>query len=191
MTRSEKTDKQATVAWLPLIEGKKVRLRPLTDADLLTRERWTADDELARLMGVDLSKEPPLGSAKEELRKHRDWLKARKQSGAMVYAIEATKRYIGDIDVSIARPEKKAELSIFIGDRTQWNKGYGSETVELVTSALFEAGLANKVDVGVPAINQRAYKFWQRLGFQPQPSQKAEPAHGVPLRDTKFLRLNK
>lgn len=175
----------------PKIPGKNVRLRPLSDADLPTREKWTADDELARLMGVNLAKEPIPGSAEEELQKHRDWLKSRQQAGAMVYAIEASGRYIGDIDVTIVHPEKKAELSLFIGDRTQWNKGYGTESAELVINTLFAAGLVNKVDVSVPEINNRAYKFWQKLGFQTQVKQDSEPAHGVPLRETKYLRLSK
>ncbi|MFQ6008323.1 MAG: GNAT family N-acetyltransferase [Candidatus Zixiibacteriota bacterium] len=147
------------------IFGDKVRLRPLADADLVTRARWTADDELAILIGVDIEKEPFI-SQEDELRGNREWLAQRRRAGDVVYAIEVEGRYIGDIDIIIIPQERKAELCLFIGDCSQWGKGYGTETVELVLDALFSGEPVDTIQVDVPATNDRAFRFWQKLGFK-------------------------
>ena len=134
------------------IFGDKVRLRPLADADLATRARWTADDELAILMGVDIEKEPFI-SREDELQGNREWLARRRRTGDAVYAIEVEGRYIGDIDIVIVPQERKAELCLFIGDRSQWGKGYGTETVELVLDASISGGICEPVVVPMMAMS--------------------------------------
>ena len=148
------------------IAGKLVRLRPIEHADLPTRAKWTADDDLARLMGVDVDAEPFI-SPDDELRGNHKWLDGRIRAGGIVLAIEAASRYIGDIDVTIIPRKRTAELSLFIGDRSQWGKGYGTETVELVLGELFAGGQIDAVEVEVPPANTRSLRFWQKLGFLP------------------------
>ena len=86
----------------------------------------------------------------------------------MLYAIEAGGHYIGDIDISIDRLKHNAVLSLFIGDRSQWGKGYGTETVELVLDALFSLeGVDAVYATTVQAVNERAHRFWQKMRFVP------------------------
>jgi RimJ/RimL family protein N-acetyltransferase len=145
--------------------GEKVRLRPLQEADLATRAKWTADEELALMMGVDISKEPFI-SPEAELKENREWLAERQEAGATVYAIEVGGRYIGDIDVTLVAGERRAQLTLFIGDRSEWSKGYGTETVQLVLDALFSDEPVDAVAVDVSGVNDRAYRFWEKLGFR-------------------------
>ncbi len=147
------------------IFGTQVRLRPLTDADLRRRAKWTGDKDLAVLMGVDI-KERPLASQHEQLDQNRKWLKLRQAKGDVLYAIEAEGKYIGDIDIVIIPKEHKAEITLFIGDRNEWGKGYGRETVKLVLDDLFSLESVDTVEIDVAAQNQRALRFWKKLGFQ-------------------------
>ncbi|MCD5384104.1 GNAT family N-acetyltransferase [candidate division WOR-3 bacterium] len=145
--------------------GEKVRLRPLREADLPSRAQWTADDELASLMGVDVQEEPFI-SPEHELQRNVEWLEGRHKAGATVYAIEGGGRYIGDIDITVIGKERKAQLTLFIGDRSQWRKGYGTETVRLVLESLVSDDIVDTVEVDVPAGNDRGLAFWGNLGFQ-------------------------
>lgn len=145
--------------------GNKVLLRPLTDADLPKRAVWTSDRELAALMGVDPDDEP-CASLEEEISGNRDWLAGRARAGAFVYAIVAGDAYIGDIDITVISAERKAELTLFIGSRAHWGKGYGTETVRLVTRELFDGAAVERIDVHVAPGNERAYRFSRKAGFE-------------------------
>ncbi len=147
------------------IFGTRVRLRPLTGADLGRRAKWTADEDLAILMGANVEKEL-LVSQDKQLDENRKWLKLRQAKGDVLYAIEAEGTYIGDIDIVIIPKERKAEITLFIGDRTQWGKGYGRETVTLVLNDLFSLETVDTVEIDVAAQNQRALRFWKKLGFR-------------------------
>ncbi len=150
------------------IEGKRVQLRPLTREDLPTRACWTADDELAHMMGVDTAAEPFV-SPEEELRGNHEWFAQRLRANALLYAIEVQGRYIGDIDLTIDPKAHEAVLSVFIGERSQWDKGYGTESLQLLLNSLASDGRARVVlATTVAKCNPRAHHFWQKLGFQPQ-----------------------
>ena len=147
------------------IAGEKVRLRFLRETDLEQRAVWTADDELAVLMGVNVEAEPFV-CQEQEVKGNHAWFEGRQRAGAVLYGIEADGRYIGDIDVTIDSKEQRAELSVFIGDRSQWGKGYGTEAVELVLNALRTSGGVCTVVIGVAHVNTRSHRFWQKLGFR-------------------------
>ncbi|HUW30287.1 MAG TPA: GNAT family protein [Planctomycetota bacterium] len=155
------------------LTGSKVRLRPLTHDDLPTRALWTADDERAVLMGVDVEAEPFV-SHEDELRGNHEWLDGRVRAGGIVLAIEAGGRYVGDIDITTIQRERRAELSLFIGDRSAWGKGYGTETVELVLGELFAGEDVDAVDIDVAPGNERSLRFWRKLGFEEIPANAEE-----------------
>lgn len=173
--------------WPTHLEGPRVKLVPLTDEHLAQRSQWTADDELARLMGVDVEAEP-VESPEAELENNRQWLAERLMSGACVYAITVDGRYIGDVDLAFMPLEMLVQFTLFMGDRASWSQGFGTETIERLLKMVFAwkpmtqnereaAGLAPLLDapefvrpetvvVDVPAGNERALRFWKKLGFE-------------------------
>ncbi len=147
------------------MSGDTVCLRPLSEQDLPRRAEWTSDAELIALMGADPNEEPP-GSPDEQLASGREWMRERLRDGDALYAIEVAGEYIGDIDVHFAPGEQKAELTVFIGDRSQWGKGYGAESVRLVLDELASEPGVDRVEVDVPPGNERGFTFWTGLGFE-------------------------
>lgn len=148
-----------------IIKGKKVILLPLQQSDLHIRAKWTADRELCSLMGVTDEKELQELSEDDELRNNCEWLEHRRQYGGMPYAVEVNGRYIGDIDFGIYPNQRKADLTVFLGDRREWGKGYGTEAIELFIEELFSDERIDFIEVDVAPQNNRALAFWHKLGF--------------------------
>ena len=80
--------------------------------------------------------------------------------------IEVDGRYVGDIDVEYFPEAHKVEITVFIGDRTERGKGYGSESVRLVLEELRSEPGVDDVEVDAAKGNDRALGFWKRLDFQ-------------------------
>jgi len=190
-------------AWPTHLDGNGIALTPLGNEHLEQRSKWTADDELARLMGVDVDAEP-VESLEAELENNQQWLLHRLYSGARVYAIGVEGQYVGDVDLSFMPMERLAQLSVFIGERDAWGKGYGTEAVERVLDMVFTwapptraereaAGENVKGDEGeffrpdavvvdVAAGNERAARFWEKLGFSEYDNDEA---------GTRYMRLDR
>lgn len=118
-------------------------------------------------------------SEEEEFEKNREWLERRRNSGVIPYAIEVEGRYIGDIDVGIYPNRRRADLTVFLGDRGEWGKGYGTEAVELVIGELLTDERVEVIEVDVVSHNHRALAFWKKLGFV---------EYAVDEQGTRFLR---
>jgi len=148
------------------LDGKRVVLRPIEERDLAKRAEWTRDPELMVLMaGPDAAAGFPKRSLEEEIESNRSWLAGRRKAGVTPYAVEADGRYTGDVDYDIFPGEGKAELTLFLGDREAWGKGYGTEAVNLIIEELFRDERVDGIEVDVVPGNARALRFWKKLGF--------------------------
>ncbi|MCZ4693317.1 N-acetyltransferase [Ancylomarina euxinus] len=68
----------------------------------------------------------------------------------------------------ISRLNKSGEYFIFIGDKSQWNKGIGCEVTRLVLKIAFcEKGL-NRLMLTVSEPNIGGLKAYQKAGFTPE-----------------------
>jgi RimJ/RimL family protein N-acetyltransferase len=147
-----------------ILHGDFVTLRPLTVNDMETRSRWTADAELSLLMGC-AAVEPNHRSFEEETRANREWLEQRHRAGAMPYAIEVDGRYVGDVDYGVYPEKGMADLTVLIGERADWGKGYGTQAVELIVAEFLSIPEIETIEVDVAPCNDRALRFWRRMGF--------------------------
>ncbi|NJN79315.1 MAG: GNAT family N-acetyltransferase [Anaerolineales bacterium] len=57
------------------------------------------------------------------------------------------------------------EVGIVIGDKTEWNKGYGAEAMMLLQRHGFETLNLNRVFLRVYADNIRAVRSYEKAGF--------------------------
>lgn len=62
-------------------------------------------------------------------------------------------------------PERAAELSILIGEKDAWSKGYGSEAIVLLLDWLFNDRGAHRVWLEVFPENARAQRAYEKVGF--------------------------
>ena len=63
-------------------------------------------------------------------------------------------------------------MSVVIGEKDMWGKGYGTETGHLLLQYAFNELGFHRVAVGAVAFNTRALRFWTKLGFQQEGVQR-------------------
>lgn len=60
---------------------------------------------------------------------------------------------------------RSAEVGIFIGDKKYWNKGYGSEAMQLILQFGFNRLNLNRIYLQVFETNPRAIRAYEKCGF--------------------------
>lgn len=145
------------------IYGERIRLRAVEREDVKSFMEWLNDPEVTFGLGMYL----PMSLADEE--KWFEGLANRKPSEKPL-AIELRDgdgwRLIGNSGLfdhdSVAH---SAELGIMIGDKSVWNQGIGTETMELLLRHGFETLNLNRIFLRVYADNPRAKRSYEKAGF--------------------------
>jgi RimJ/RimL family protein N-acetyltransferase len=149
-----------------MIYGKRIRLRAIEHSDLARYHEWLNDPDVAEGLWHYL----PLSMDDEEA-----WFEQMRQQDAeqRPLAIEVREegdwRLVGNVGLMDLRSaNRSAELGIFIGNKSLWDKGYGTEAVELMLRHAFDTLNLNRVFLRVFATNERARRCYQKVGFVPE-----------------------
>lgn len=146
-----------------LWEGKLVRLTGLTKEDAKEMARWRNDAGFLRLLDATAAR--PV--SEDQLSK---WIEdEQKNDRSYQFAIRRTAddALIGQIGLdSILWSHGVAWLSVEIGERANWGKGYGSEAMHLILNFAFRELNLHRVQLTVFAYNSRAVALYEKLGFQ-------------------------
>lgn len=142
-----------------ILEGDRVRLRPVQEGDLPSFVKWLADREVTRWLAA--IGDPP--TAEEE----QDWyFSMRENPDNVLWAIETLGRQLmGSVELRVTPRAERAELGIAIQDKSQWSKGYGTEAVRLVVAYAFDEMDLNRVELTCDETNERAIRCYEKCGF--------------------------
>jgi len=143
------------------LTGRRVYLRPFDRDDLPYIQKWSNDAEIRKLTG----EVAPMNRAKaEEFYKN---LRADKERIWFVIVLKKGNRVIGEAGLlRMFRPWRCTDITIIIGEKDAWGKGYGKEAGRLLLDHAFSRLGFHRISVGVVALNERALKFWEGLGFK-------------------------
>jgi len=172
-----------------MIYGEKVRLRADERSDIPLFVQWLNDPEVREHLSMYL----PVSLAGEEL-----WFeKALKHpADEQPLAIEVREalpaagiipadgkdgwKLIGNCGfMDIDRRVRSAEIGLFIGDKSSWGKGYGTEVMRLLLRHGFETLNLNRIFLRVDETNPRGVHVYEKVGFvQEGRSRQAVYLHG-------------
>jgi len=146
-----------------MIYGDRIRLRAPTRSDLPQFVEWLNDPEVSAglLMVLPLSFE-------DEEAWFENMIKSPAAQHPLVIEVHNADdwKMIGNcgfhmIDWRI----RSAEVGIFIGDKSYWNRGYGTEVMRLLLRHGFNTLNLNRIALEVFETNPRAIRAYEKAGF--------------------------
>lgn len=140
--------------------GEKCYLSPISLEDAEKYTEWVNDLEIGQFM--------LFSSLIFDLEKERNTLKHLMQN-AMVFAIveKDNNKVIGNCGFhNVSEVHRRADFGIFIGDKTYWNMGIGTEATALILDYAFNIMNLNNISLEVVEYNQRAIRCYEKVGFK-------------------------
>ena len=151
------------------LTGRRVYLRPFSRDDLQYIQKWSNDAELRKLTG----EVAPMSQAETE-----KWYKELlddKDRMWFVIVLKSGNRVIGEAGLlRMFRPWRSTDMTIIIGEKDAWGKGYGTDVGHLLLDYAFIRLGFHRVSIGVVGFNKRALRFWESLGFKKEGVERDE-----------------
>jgi len=143
----------------PIIEGERVRLAPMTKAQVENFVAWMADPEVTRWLGMTHAPTVEM--------EHEWYERVSKGEKDFVWGIFIGDKHIGSTGVhQIDWKNRNGITGNLIGDKTEWGKGYGSEVVALRTRFAFEELGLEKLKTEVIGTNIASRRALEKSGYK-------------------------
>jgi RimJ/RimL family protein N-acetyltransferase len=150
----------------PLI-GWRVCLRALRRGDLVHLRKWLEDAEIRGLIGEVSSMN------KEDSERFLEKVRGDAQRAWFMVVVKEDNRVIGEAGLlRMDRAWRTTDISVIVWEREEWDKGYGTEAVLLLLDHAFRHLGFHRAAVGVVGFNERALRFWEKVGFRKEGVQR-------------------
>ena len=141
--------------------GERIGIRPLQPGDAAALRRFMTDPEVAYLLFEELGGEPPSALLLGFL------IFFQSMGNSPDFGIiEKNGHLVGSVRLwRVSERNKSAMLTIFIGEKRVWNRGYGQDALRLVLRHAFGPMNLHRVELHVFDFNVRAIAAYERVGF--------------------------
>ena len=147
--------------------GKRVYLRALEKEDLIYIRKWSNDHEIRKLTGEVVS------MSQADADKFLERVYSDNTREWFVIVVKENDRVIGETGLLRMFPAwRTTDISIIIGEKDAWGKGYGTEAILLLLDYAFRCLNFHRVAIGVVAFNEKAIHFWEKVGFKKEGIQR-------------------
>jgi diamine N-acetyltransferase len=146
-----------------MLYGKRIRLRANERTDLPSFVKWLNDIDVRRFLSMTL----PISQATEE-HWFEDMLKRPPEEQSLGIEIKEGENWklIGNCGIfDIDWRTRSAEVGLFIGEKSCWNKGYGTEVMKLLLKHGFETLNLNRIFLHVDSENIAGIYAYEKAGF--------------------------
>lgn len=165
-----------------MIFGERIRFRAIERDDLPNFVKWINDPDVKQGIGIYL----PFSMADEQ-----EWFDKEQKRPAAEHNLaievkeltphgEETWKLIGTCGFfSYDQRNASAEFGIMLGEKSYWNKGYGTESVRLLVKHGFQTINLHRIYLRVLENNPRAIRAYEKAGFTHEGRQRqADFRHG-------------
>lgn len=146
-----------------MIYGERIRLRAMEREDLPRFTEWLNDPEVYAFLDMIY----PF-SLEEEQSWYENTLKLPPAEHPMVIEVKEGEgwRAVGNCQMGrINWRNRSSEIGLFIGDKDYWNKGYGTQVMQLMLRHGFDTLNLNRIFLRVYEANQRGVRVYEKVGF--------------------------
>ena len=145
----------------PFIVGDRIYLRPLEMEDIDSFILWLNDEEVRQY----LMRTSPLNRIRE--REFVERLYKNDREIVLGIVLKENDQLIGNIGMNgISISHRHAALGVFIGDKSCWSKGYGTEALKLTIGHGFNQLNLHRIYLTVLNSNGRAIRAYEKVGFK-------------------------
>ncbi|MCI1208848.1 MAG: GNAT family N-acetyltransferase [Treponema sp.] len=145
--------------YIKKLVGKKCYLSPIDINDAEKYATWLNDLEITQYLTLATSVVPVDGEREALQRLSKD------HNYAIVDA--ATDKLLGNVGfIDVNHIHRTAEIGIFIGEKTCWNKGYGAEALSLLLDYAYKYLNLHSILLRTYSFNKRAIACYEKIGFQ-------------------------
>jgi len=145
----------------PFMVGDTVYLRPLEIEDIESFILWLNDEEVRQY----LMRSSPLNKIREK--EFVEELYKDYREIVLGIVLKENDQLIGNINLQrISIPHRQAELGVFIGDKSYWSKGYGTDALLLMLKYGFDQINLHRIYLTVLSFNPRAIRAYEKVGFR-------------------------
>jgi [ribosomal protein S5]-alanine N-acetyltransferase len=142
------------------LEGKRIYLRFLMEEDVTEQYcSWINDPEINEYL------EAKSTTFEDQKRYIRDKFH---DTSCLFYGIftKESDLHIGNVKLEpVNDSEKPADISVIIGEKEFWGKGFSTEAYTVLIRHLFRNDLLGKITTGCYKENIGAFKIAQKIGF--------------------------
>lgn len=164
---------------------QSIALRYVTREDIARLKSWLEDDEVAESWFGRYSYGDPahLGYNPAEVMEagEEEWASIFEDPAHSILSIYTQEEeHIGEFHVAIEEAWGDGQISILIGRKDMWHKGYGTATMRAGLDLCFRKWGLYRVWVDVPEYNTAARRMFERLGFTHEGTlRKSRPHEGA------------
>lgn len=157
-----------------ILQGEKIRLRPLWEEDLLELASWWNDPAWMVFQSANIAPSPDTST----MDMFRTW-SSNKDTGSFGFSIEEieSRKLVGHVTLWGIDPVVRAgTLGIIIGGKYV-DRGFGTDVMRVILRFAFEELGINKVELSVWEYNTRGLKTYERVGFVVEGTRRAATFH--------------
>ena len=145
----------------PFLIGPRVYLRPIERLDAPLLQTWINDQDVIQ----NLLNFRPMNLQGEE--EFIDKVSRDPDLLVLGIALRSDDRLIGDVGLHrIGSRDRQAGFGILIGEKAEWNRGYGTEATRLIVRYGFEALNLHRIWLHVLEHNVRGQRAYEKVGFK-------------------------
>lgn len=149
------------------LRGERIELRPMEKEDLALIRKWANDPDLRGLTGEVTPM--TVAGAEEYFERvshdpNRVWF---------MIVVRASGQVIGETGLlRMFYAWRTTDLSIILDEKEAWSQGYGTEAIRLLLDYAFGYLNFHRVSIGVVGFNEKALRFYEKIGFKQEGIQR-------------------
>jgi len=152
------------------IEGKQIYLREVRLSDVGEQYyKWLNDNEVSQFLETKF-----FPQSIKSIENYVSSMLCSKESVFLAIIVKENEKHIGNIKIGpINWIHRFADVSLVIGDKKSWGKGFGSEAIKLVVEYSFKKLNLHRLSAGIYSNNVGSIKAFEKAGFKEEGIKKS------------------
>ena len=146
----------------PVSQGPRLRLELLSERHLTLRYvDWLNDPEVCQF------NRHGSGYTLEKAKSYYDSVRDSTDTVVFAICLKESGEHLGNISLNdIDWAQKSSEISILIGEKKHWGKGFGDEAIRLMIDFALKTLKLKRVWIGMTVNNTGMIRIAEKMGFQ-------------------------